>query len=200
MSRLIGRGKLLWGIPLDDVLRPVGVRQDFQYTSVQAQANIDYIHRRVGDADVYSVSNQLYRDEVLSCTFRVSGKIPELWQPETGEIRKVALYTQENGCTHVPLRMGPAESGFVVFRETARTESVVSVMRSGTPVGSDLELSLGNSGSIEGTAWESGRYTLRDSHEGDRKIESKVPSPITIEGPWDASIPRRAWARPRKSN
>ena len=196
VQRSIGRGKLLWGIPLEEVLQAAGVREDFQYTSVQAKANIDYIHRRIGSTDVYFVSNQLYRDEVLSCTFRVSGKTPELWQPETGEIRKVALYTQESGRTHVPLRLGPAESVFVIFREAVRSRPVVAVTRSGMPVGSELELSLGNGGSIEGTAWESGLYTLRDSDAEERKIEQKVPSAIAVDSPWTLRFPAGLGAPP----
>jgi hypothetical protein len=189
VQRVIGHGKLLWGTPLDEVLQAAGVLKDFQYTSVQPQANVDYIHRRFGDADVYFVSNQLYRGEVLSCTFRVRGKTPELWQPETGEIRKLAYYSEKDGGTTLPLRLAPAESVFVVFREPARTRSVVSVTRSGVPVGSELELFLGSSGLVEGTAWESGNYAITNSHGAERRIEAKVLSPIAVGGPWTLHFP-----------
>jgi len=189
VNRSIGRGKLLWGTPLDEVLQAAGVPQDFHYTSAQPQADVHYIHRQWGDAEVYFVSNQLYRDEVLSCTFRVGGKTPELWQPETGEIRKVAFYSQKGGSTTLPLRLGPAESVFVVFREAASTRSVVSAAPLGMAVGSEFELSLGTSGSIEGTAWDSGRYTIRDSRGEERKIEPKVPAPLAVGGPWILRFP-----------
>jgi hypothetical protein len=205
LQRPIGRGKLVWGTPLEEVLP---VLPDFQYTSAQPQTNIDYIHRRLGDTDVYFVSNQLYREEVLDCSFRVKGKIPELWQPETGEIRRGALYSQNGGSTTVPFRLGPAESVFVVFREAASTSSIVSVTRSGMPVGSELELvccsgglrpptcsrgaplkSPATSGSLEGTAWESGGYTITNSRGEERKIECKVPPPLAVAGPWTVRFP-----------
>jgi len=189
VQRLIGHGKLFWGTPLEEVLQAAGIPHDFHYTSVQAEANIDYIHRRLGNTDVYFVSNQLYRNELLSCTFRVRGKTPELWQPESGEIRKVAFYSQNGGGTALPLRLGPAESVFVVFREAARTNPVVSVTRSGMPVGSELELSLGSSGLVEGAAWESGSYMITNSHGEERKIDPKVPSAITVGGPWTVRFP-----------
>jgi hypothetical protein len=134
-----------------------------------------------------------------------------LWQPETGEIRKVALYSQKNGSTTVPLRLGPAESVFMVFREAARAISIVSVTRSGMPVGSELELFLtdccsgglrppdgaqraplqflGGSGAVQGAAWESGSYTITNSFREERKMELKVPSPIAVEGPWTLRFP-----------
>ena len=36
------------------------------------------------DADIYFVANRLPRAEESLCTFRVDGRSPELWQPDTG--------------------------------------------------------------------------------------------------------------------
>ena len=53
------------------------------------------------------------------CTFRVSGKRPELWWPDTGRTESAATSICSNGCTSVPLRLEPSGSVFVVFRQTA---------------------------------------------------------------------------------
>lgn len=112
-----GVAKALWdsgrvssGQALAEVFQKDGLPPDFE------GEGLSYLHRRIGDADVYFVANR--RDEArdVECAFRVSGKVPEFWDPETGEIRDLPEYGEEGGRTRVPLRFGPVGSGFVVFR------------------------------------------------------------------------------------
>jgi hypothetical protein len=51
------------------------------------------------------------------CTFRVSGKQPELWWPDTGRTGLAAAYEMKEGGISVPLRLDPSGSVFVVFRK-----------------------------------------------------------------------------------
>ncbi|HYH55852.1 MAG TPA: glycoside hydrolase, partial [Anseongella sp.] len=50
-------------------------------------------------------------------TFRVSGKLPEFWDPVTGETRPAKAWRQENGLTTVPVEFPPYGSWFLVFRK-----------------------------------------------------------------------------------
>ena len=54
------------------------------------------------------------------CTFRVSGKRPQLWDPETGARRELPEFSSQDGRIAVPLRFGPTQSWFVVFGENSR--------------------------------------------------------------------------------
>ena len=105
-----------------------GVPPDFQ-----AGRPLRYIHRRLPEADVYFVANGGREGFQTVCSFRVSGKQPELWHPETGRITPLPAYDEKQGCTRVPLCFGPIESVFVVFRHAAAApaERVVSVTRNG---------------------------------------------------------------------
>jgi len=47
-------------------------------------------------------------------------EVPELWNAETGEIRSISQWLMEDGHISVPLKFGPAESYFIVFRETGK--------------------------------------------------------------------------------
>jgi hypothetical protein len=78
-----------------------------------------YIHRRVGATDVYFVSHQENREREATCTFRVAGRQPELWDPESGAIRPLPQFVERDGRTAVPLHFDPAQSWFVVFRKPA---------------------------------------------------------------------------------
>ena len=67
------------------------------------------------------------------CIFRVQGKPPELWRPQTGEVVRPAVYDEVDGRMSVPLHFEPYESVFVVFPAKAKLEQdrIVSVTRNG---------------------------------------------------------------------
>jgi hypothetical protein len=97
-------GKSLAGVFIEDRLQP-----DFE------GADLQYIHRRVGETEIYFVSHQENRPLDTRCTFRVAGKQPELWDPESGAIRELPEFIENDGRITVPLRFEPMQSWFVVF-------------------------------------------------------------------------------------
>lgn len=88
-----------------------------------------YIHRRVGAADVYFVSHQKNCPLEATCVFRVAGKRPELWDPESGLIRELPEFAEKGGRTAIPLRFEPMQSWFVVFRSPGRPAAQGAVAR-----------------------------------------------------------------------
>jgi hypothetical protein len=117
-----GKGRVYWGKPLADVLAALKTPPDFEYSRPRTDTTLESVHRQVADTHLYFVTNQKDREEDVEVRFRVDGKAPELWHPETGEIEP-AGYAIENGHTTVPLRLGPYESVFVVFRQAATAAS-----------------------------------------------------------------------------
>ena len=80
--------------------------------------DLGFIHRQVGDTDIYFVANSSQRDYMDTCYFRVSGKQPELWNPETGEIQNVPVWQNVgNDMTKLPVRLEAGGSAFFVFRK-----------------------------------------------------------------------------------
>ncbi len=77
-------------------------------------------HRRAENTDIYFISNQEYHTREVETKFRVTGKIPELWNAETGEIRELTQWSVKNGYTSVNLSFNPAESYFIVFRKPGK--------------------------------------------------------------------------------
>jgi hypothetical protein len=125
-----GSGKAVWNRPLAQVLGDLALKPDFEYAA-KGGARLDFIHRRDGEADIYFVSNQRGRFDTADCTFRVSGKLPELWDPQTGGIEPAPVWREEKGSTVVPLSFEPAGSVFVVFRTQPKGDHLVAFERTG---------------------------------------------------------------------
>ena len=117
-----GKGKVYAGQTAGDALKAMQVSPDFSYNKPQADTFLLFVHRKLADGDVYWVNNRKARTESLDATFRVQGKAPEIWHPETGAIEP-ASYTIQNGRTTVPLKLDPNDAVFVVFRKTAAAPS-----------------------------------------------------------------------------
>ena len=116
--RKVGKGRVIWGKTLQEVLHSDGIKPDFEFVSTQKGARLDFIHRSTGDAEIYFVSNQLSCTEKAQCTFRVAGRQPELWDAVTGRTRDAVAFKQTgDGRTTVPLELSPRGSIFVVFRK-----------------------------------------------------------------------------------
>lgn len=97
---------------LAGVLRAAGVPPDFA-----SPAPLRYTHRREGDMDIYFVANPQAEEVTTMATFRISGRRPEFWWPDTGRVTSVGTWEPKDGRTRVPLKLEPHGSVFVVFRD-----------------------------------------------------------------------------------
>jgi hypothetical protein len=112
-----GKGRVVWGKSVREVLTQAGVQPDFTATAAQPGAFLDWIHRTTDDAEIYFIANRLNREEKATCTFRVSGWKPEVWDPVTGETRDLSQFSPtSDGGTEVSLEFAPYQSCFIVFR------------------------------------------------------------------------------------
>ena len=116
------KGKVYWGKPIAVVMQSQGITSDMAYTKPAFNTQLNFIQRRLGNADIYFVANQQFQKEQVELRFRVEGKVPELWYPDRGITAPVS-YRMENGCTIVPVALDPYGSVFVIFREIAHATS-----------------------------------------------------------------------------
>ncbi|HEV2455141.1 MAG TPA: glycosyl hydrolase, partial [Verrucomicrobiae bacterium] len=121
-----GKGRIVWGEPLADVFAEQNLKPDFEFQNDDPATKLVYTHRIAGDADIYFVSNQRGQFDSAECTFRVSGKTPELWDARTGSIQPAPVWHEEAGRTCVTLNFDPAGSIFVVFRKMPARDHLVS--------------------------------------------------------------------------
>ncbi len=114
-ERAFGNGKILWDYTARDVFLQMGIEPDFEVQAGRAVKAFDYIHYTIKNADMYFVCNQTDRTQNVNCTFRVTGRQPELWNSVTGEICEARAFKQTNGRTEIPLHFDPYGSWFVIF-------------------------------------------------------------------------------------
>jgi len=188
-----GKGRVIAGRTARQVLAADGFKPDFEFTA-QPGANLDYIHRRTPEADIYFVSNQGDRPEVIDAIFRLTGKAPELWFPETGEIRRQAFFrATDDGRTTLPLPLHAYGSVFVVFRKPAG-EHFIAVAKDGRPAAVAVWIDGNRAASLVDA--EPGQYRL--THSTGRSVTVTVPpapEPCIIAGPWNVRF-APGWGAP----
>ncbi len=97
--------------------------------SFKAPPLLDFIHRSVDGTDIYFVANRRAVALHADCTFRVSGKQPELWDQVTGVQRDLPQFESKDGSTTVPLEFEPYGAMFVVFRKGVQQPDVATRQR-----------------------------------------------------------------------
>ncbi len=129
----VGKGTVYAGQPLADVFASLKLAADFDYSKPEPDASILFAHRKMTDGDLYFVDNRKERSETVDASFRVTGKVAELWHPETGKTEP-ASFTIANGRTTVPLTLEPWGTVFVVFRKATKETSHMLPKPVETPV------------------------------------------------------------------
>ena len=126
-----GKGRVFWGITLKEVLDAISLPPDFSVDGAGEGTDLQFIHRKEGETDIYFVSNvadSMYMAGSIgehwnpvshavdfTAGFRVTGKKPEIWDPVTGSIKDALSFRQENGRTFLPLHLDSHASLFVIF-------------------------------------------------------------------------------------
>lgn len=113
-ERKVGKGRIIWGKTPREVLQSDGIIPDFTFTN--QNEDFDYIHRSAKGTEIYFVANRTNQTLTRDFTFRVAGKLPEIWDATTGKMLTAKAYHQSNGATTIPLEFNTFGSYFIVFR------------------------------------------------------------------------------------
>jgi hypothetical protein len=142
----LGKGRVYIGMSANDVLKALDIQRDFDYTKPTADTNLMFVHRRLDNGEVYFVDNRKDRTERVNASFRVEGKIPELWDPATGKAAPIA-YKIAEGRTTIPLHLDPNGTTFIVFAKPATATLLDLPEPAESPV-SSLDEALNNNWSV----------------------------------------------------
>jgi len=181
-----GRGLVVCERNLRELLERKGIRPDFSFSSSLADSDLDFIHRRTPEADIYFIRNKRTRREQGDAVFRVSGKAPEIWQPDNGMIRRQHVWKTVPGGVKVPLVFDPEGSLFIVFRQPNTVPHLVDAA---------LEILEFDGHQAEALAYGSSSYPVRSADGSATTFTVNLPEPREIPGPWRVDFAPR-WGAP----
>ncbi len=154
------------------------------------------IHRHSRAMDIYFVVNRSGQAVHAVASFRISGKVPELWQPESGKRLTDGEFSETHGRTNVPLNLGPQASVFVVFRHSsAGVDPVIAVRRDNQPTDSTT-IQIHRDGQFDMRATQPGSYELQFASGRKEVVKvSPLPAPESLTGPWKVGF-TPGWGAP----
>ncbi len=118
-----GKGKIYAGKTLGETLINLQIEADI-ISQNNSEGKMKFVHRNLSNTDIYWVNTFEKNSSKQKISFRISGKEPEIWDPENGEISAVS-YSMNNGRTEIYLNMDPEDAVFVVFRNKTNKKSVI---------------------------------------------------------------------------
>ena len=138
-----------------------------------------WIERKQGDQHIFFLSN-FQKTGAYSATLDVKGKQPELMNPVTGEIKKLARFEQSASGTRIEIDVKDrSDSFFVLFREQSTLPSVV---RASLPA-NELDLFYNKQGKLIAESGKSVKDTLIMSDGSERPVSIKGDSrAVSIHG------------------
>ena len=183
-----GKGRVVWGQDVNKVLADMNVQPDLQFKGTHPKTALDYIHRTTNDQEIYLVANRFsqmaYNDfqyryqptlpdrwEQVECSFRITGKVPEIWNAITGETEEIVTYREENGQTIIPLLFEPEGSKYIVFRNEKQKPHITEIRKDGQTVFPDFTLETRN-------------YPRIDFRRNGEKVLAEINEPGTYSLLW----------------
>ena len=142
--------------------------------------SIRWTERKLGDQHLFFLSN-FEKAGAFTATLRGKGKQPELMNPVTGEIRKIARYEETANGTKIEIEVNdPADSFFVLFREKAAAPSVV---KASAPV-TELDLFYNDKNELVAETRKAGTYKLTMSDGSTRSVTIEEDSQTVAISNW----------------
>lgn len=186
-ERSVGAGRVVWGQPVGQVLESLGVAPDVACSI--ADGTVQWTHRTGPDWDLYFVSNQSPQARLVELTFRVCGRIPELWRPDTGEIETPAMWQDSAGCTTLRLTMHPNGSLFVVFAKPADGRRIMGLLPQAPDSSLDAIRLVRLGERIQAIVSAPGSWLVEEASGRRMPLAvGTVPEPLPLPGPWTVTF------------
>ena len=182
-ERQVGAGRVIRGQSMGQVLQVLGIAPDVECSITDG--SVQWTHRTGPGWDTYFLSNQSADARRIECTFRVGGRIPELWHPDSGEVETLALWHEREGRTNIGIDMDPYGSVFVVFARPVAGRRVAGVFPQAPGGSVDAVHLVRDAGQIQAIVDAPGHWLIEES-SGRRTalIVGNVPPPQPLPGPW----------------
>jgi hypothetical protein len=123
-SHPYGAGMVFCGNKAHDALAAMNIDADFAAVPAlspkpSSSTGVDYVHRRIGETEVYFIRNASSTAVDMQATFRVAGRHAEIWDGVYATMRPAQPSTA-SGRTMLPLHLAPYGSEYVVFTTASK--------------------------------------------------------------------------------
>ena len=117
--KTLGKGMVIKGPFQAQNLDYFNLQQDLivKESTQQYAKKIAYTHRVDGDQEIYFLANQEGKERVLDFSFRVEGKVPELYDPITLKTIGAQEWSNQDHRTNLKLKLAANASTFVIFKK-----------------------------------------------------------------------------------
>lgn len=187
-----GAGRVVWGTPLREWLASESVGPDFSCLDPANAPQLDYIHRRTSEADIYFVRNQSLQAANADCLFRVTGRTPQFWYPDDGRMEPAMVHSEKDGGIAVRLQLPPGGSIFVVFAGNPASARIASLARTGgedDPTLPAARVVAADASSATVRSWHNGEFVMKDAEGWEKRVSiDTIPASRTVEGSWKVTF------------
>ena len=174
-----GRARTYSKLKWKEILPELGVVADLL---IDGEDTANYIHRKTTNADIYFIHNPSDSLKTFNCSFNITGKIPELWNPMTAQIIKLAHYNEDSGRTNVSIPLENLASTFVVFKDDNKN---VSRIKQTTASLNNVKFSLNSNLKAQAEVNKNGVYKTQFYNGTNWDfIVNNIPDSINIKGSW----------------
>jgi hypothetical protein len=160
-----GKGKVFYGQPIDTVLKKLNLLPDFSSYPFNPK-ELMFIHKLYNNTDVYFVFNQQNKLLNRELLFRVTNKIPEIWNPEDGTVVKPEIYSNEKDQIRIPVTFQPRESLIFIFEKGKSDHYLKAVQFQGKQIFPNINAET-NTIAIPQARYNNGKYSFSTSVSGD---------------------------------
>jgi len=169
-------------------LAALGVEADLSFDGTDQSAErcgfgaqcVYSVHRRTGKGDYWYLWNAGEDPTSFTGSFKTSRGAPELWDPWSGERRRIGLYrAADDGRVDVPIQLAHNESAVIAFERGGRTKHVVST---------SAEEVVARAGRLLLRSTEGGEANARLSDGRERTVDfGSLSDPLEAEA-WDLHV------------
>jgi hypothetical protein len=112
------KGKIIFTPYSEASFEKLGIEKDVEI--LNNDHSIAWTHRKIGNDELYFISNQKNSEQIIDLSFRIAGLMPEEWDPvDTTEMGQSLGWKVKNKRTFTTVRLAANQSVFLVFRTPA---------------------------------------------------------------------------------
>lgn len=171
-SKRLGKGRVHAGSSLPDILEQLNVPRDVSWSP--SDANINFIHRRTDDAEIYFVSSDSSARVQADLQFRQQHRRPEIWDALSGTRVDAPMFSRADEGISVPVQFEPQGAVFVVFRKPLPERWISEVLPAEPQLHAGEWLAHAGTLSMNYSDGKTERVTI-----------GRLPATETMTGPWE---------------